>query len=121
MTENINTIIGNWTLIRENSFEVGVGQERYSSDGTKTSTSTLYQINKPPLVIKATSSWVISKNILTETVIEIDKKAIKKFGTKKGHKIRSYIKSITADVLELDLLTVNGKAQNMRVTLYREK
>lgn len=96
-------IVGCWANIDKNGMDFGSTRDKYYSNGTKTievaiwKSGTRYSYN-------ATAKWHIAKNVLTEEITEIDKKAVKAFGFKKGFISRAYIQSLDSEHLVLKQL-----------------
>lgn len=111
-----NLIIGTWGNLEKDGINFGSSIDQYYNDGTKSIKITIQKGGKAN-TYHATASWKIDKNILSEEVIDIDKKATKAFGFKKGFKSRAYIQRLDEQHLTLKQLNTGDRYLTKPVTL----
>lgn len=111
-------IVGSWANIDKNGFDFGLTKDVYHSNGTKSIEIVISKSGERSFY-RATAKWNIVKNILTEEITEIDKKAVKVFGFKKGFISRAYIQSLDSEHLVVKQLNTGGRHLTEPVTLTR--
>jgi hypothetical protein len=109
-------IVGSWANIDKDGLNFGMTRDRYYPNGTKDIEVVVHKSGKNDLY-KATANWRIDKNILTEEITSIDKKAIKAFGFKVGFKTRAYIQSLDSRHLTIKQLRAGASHLSKPVTL----
>jgi hypothetical protein len=118
LMELSSLIVGSWANMDANGMTYGVTRDDYHSNGTKNIEIAIHKSGEQAL-FRATAKWQIVKNILTEEITEIDKKAVKAFGFKKGFTTRAYIQSLNDEHLIVKQLNTGGRHLVGPVTLTR--
>ena len=111
-------IVGCWANIDKNGMDFGSTRDKYFSNGTKCIEVAIWKSGVRSLY-KASAKWHIAKNVLTEEITEIDKKAVKAFGFKKGFTSRAYIQSLDSEHLVLKQLDSGARRIVKPVVLTR--
>jgi hypothetical protein len=118
LVELSKLIVGQWSNMAGEVNNFGVTKDDYFSNGTK-SIEIVIQKAGEKQIYKAKAKWSITKNILSEEVTEIDKKAVKAFGFKKGFKTRAYIQLLDNKHLIMKQLNTGSRHLSEPVTLIR--
>jgi hypothetical protein len=110
-------IVGSWADMKRQGANYGFIKDTYHPDGTKTIEITINSFGTLDKY-NATAKWNINNKILSEEIIDIDKKAVKKFGFKKGFKNKAYIEQLNTTHLII-IYKTNDRKVHQPVTLTR--